>query len=207
MIFPRASVYAITQTEHKSAEQVIFEVEAAIKGGIAVLQYRNKQTENHLYLAGALKELCVQANVMFIINDSATLAKQVGAEGVHIGKGDGRLDYARSILGKQAIIGVSCYNSVELACEAEKGSADYVAFGRFFPSASKPLAALADIETLTQAKKLLTIPIVAIGGILPSNGKVLLNAGADSLAVIGGIFDKNPYQAAGEYQLLFGNNT
>ena len=106
-------------------------------------------------------------------------------------------------LGKDAIIGVSCYNFVEQALDAQGQGATYVAFGRFFPSSSKPLAAPAKIETLQQAKQRLNIPIVAIGGILPENGAQLLAAGADLLAVIGGLFDSQPEQSARAYQALF----
>ncbi|MBE0469529.1 MAG: thiamine phosphate synthase [Methyloprofundus sp.] len=203
MMFPRTGLYAITQTENKTPEQIINEVSAALKAGISVLQYRDKQAIDAVYLAGALKELCHAHNIPLIINDDIKLAKLIGANGVHIGQDDGQLNYARKILGKNAIIGVSCYDSVERALEAEQNSADYVAFGRFFSSNSKPLAARAHIATLQNAKNSIKVPIVAIGGILPSNGAELLAAGADMLAVIGGIFDQAPYQSVLAYQALF----
>jgi len=203
MIFPSSGLYAITQTENKSIEQVIDEVTVAIQGGIQVLQYRDKSPIDALQLAGALKELCQAHNIPFIINDCIDLAKQVQADGVHIGKEDGKIEYARQQLGTKAIIGVSCYNSLELALQAEQQSANYVAFGRFYPSSSKPLAAPATVEVLKQAKQQITIPIVAIGGILPENGGELLRAGADLLAVIGGIFTENPKQSVLNYQTLF----
>ncbi|WP_428354014.1 thiamine phosphate synthase [Methyloprofundus sp.] len=203
MNFPSSGLYAITKTEHKTSAQIIADVSGAIKGGIKILQYRDKQPVNAVYLAGALKELCHANNIPLIINDDITLAKQIGADGVHIGKEDGLLSFARETLGQSAIIGVSCYDSVELAIQAQQSSADYVAFGRFFPSSSKPLAAAAQILSLQQAKNRLHVPIVAIGGILPENGAELLNAGADLLAVIGGIFTASPYQSAQAYQVLF----
>jgi len=203
MMFPKTGLYAITQTENKTSEQVIDEVSAALKSGVKVLQYRDKQPVDAVYLAGALKELCHAHNIPLIINDDIKLAKLIGADGVHIGQEDGQLSYAREILGKKAIIGVSCYDSLARALEAEQNSADYVAFGRFFPSNSKPLAAPAHISTLQDAKNNIKVPIVAIGGILPSNGAELLTAGADMLAVIGGIFDQSPYQSALAYQALF----
>jgi thiamine-phosphate pyrophosphorylase len=141
--------------------------------------------------------------VPLLINDDIELAALVGADGVHLGREDGAVTQARKQLGNDAIIGVSCYNFVELAVAAQKQGATYAAFGRFFPSSSKPLAAPAQIETLRQAKLALTIPIVAIGGILPDNGGQLLEAGADLLAVIGGIFDDQPEQSARAYQALF----
>jgi len=202
MICPCSGIYAITQTENKSAEQVISDVTAALKGGIKLLQYRDKKPSDAMFLAGALKELCHSYHVPLIINDHIDLAKQIGADGVHIGQEDGLLSEARRVLGNNAIIGISCYNNIERALEAEQQSADYVAFGRFFPSTSKPLAAPAQLSTLKIAKAKIKIPIVAIGGVLPSNGAELLDSGADLLAVIGGLFDENPYQSTLAYQAL-----
>ena len=141
------------------------------------------------FLASELVKICHRHNVPLIINDDIELAARVDADGVHIGREDGAIAQARKRLGADAIIGVSCYNFVERAIEAQAQGATYVAFGRFFPSTSKPLAAPAKIETLIQAKQLLKIPIVAIGGIMPENGAQLLAAGADLLAVIGGLFE------------------
>ncbi|GFO72333.1 thiamine-phosphate pyrophosphorylase [Bathymodiolus japonicus methanotrophic gill symbiont] len=203
MNFPKTGLYAITKTENKTVEQIIADISEAIKGGIKVLQYRDKRPIDPTYLAGALKELCHAGNIPLIINDNITLAKHIGADGVHIGKEDGLLSHARELLGSSAIIGVSCYDSVELALQAQQDSADYVAFGRFFPSSSKPLAAAAHIASLEQAKLRIKVPIVAIGGILPDNGAVLLDAGADLLAVIGGVFSATPYQSTLAYQPLF----
>lgn len=203
MTFPCSGLYAITKPENKTADQVIEEVSIAITAGISALQYRDKHAIDAVYLAGALKEICHAHNIPFIVNDHIKLAKKIGADGVHIGKEDGQLIEAREILGHQAIIGVSCYDNLKCAQWAESNSADYVAFGRFFPSRSKPLAAAAHIATLQQAKKCLHIPIVAIGGILPTNGAKLLNAGADLLAAIGGVFTETPYQSTLAYQALF----
>ncbi len=203
MKFPTHGLYAITQTEHKSTDSIIAEVEQVILGGAIVIQYRNKQAQNAPLLAGELVNVCHKYQIPLIINDDVELAVQVAADGVHLGKDDGSIAQARQRLGNNAIIGVSCYNSVEKALEAQQQGADYVAFGRFFPSSSKPLAAPAEISTLHEAKRRLTIPIVAIGGILPENGLVLLNAGADLLAVIGGVFTAQPEQSARAYQVLF----
>ncbi|MDD1607444.1 MAG: thiamine-phosphate pyrophosphorylase [Methylococcaceae bacterium NSP1-2] len=206
MKFPTHGLYAITQTEHKSTDTIIAEVEQVILGGAVVIQYRNKQSQNAPLLAGELVNVCHHYQIPLIINDDVELAVQVAADGVHLGKDDGSIAQARQRLGKNAIIGVSCYNSVEKALEAQEQGADYVAFGRFFPSSSKPLAAPAEIDTLYEAKRRLTIPIVAIGGILPENGLALLNAGADLLAVIGGVFTAQPEQSARAYQVLFENH-
>ena len=203
MNFPKSGLYAITKTENKTVKQIITDVSEAIKGGIKILQYRDKHPIDAVHLAGALKELCHAHNIPLIINDDIGLAKHIGANGVHIGKEDDQLAHAREILGNKAIIGVSCYDSIELALQAQHLSADYVAFGRFFPSNSKPLATPAHITTLQQARTSIDVPVVAIGGILPDNGAELLDAGADLLAVIGGIFGTTPYQSTMAYQALF----
>jgi len=203
MKFPAKGLYAITQTENKTADTILNEVAAAIRGGAAVVQYRDKNPVNAVALGKALVEICHRQQVPLLINDDVELAVLTGADGVHIGKDDGHVAEARKRLGAGAIIGVSCYDSLERALEAQTHGADYVAFGRFFPSGSKPLAAPAHIETLQKARLMLHIPIVAIGGILPENGAALIAAGADMLAVIGGIFDHEPEQAAKAYRTLF----
>jgi thiamine-phosphate pyrophosphorylase len=203
MRFPAHGLYAITQTHNKSGDTIINEVEAAIRGGAVVVQYRDKNPTDALFLAIELVKICHKHKVPLIINDDVELAASAGADGVHIGKEDGAIAHARKSLGSDAIIGVSCYNFVEQALDAQGQGATYVAFGRFFPSSSKPLAAPAKIETLQQAKLALNIPIVAIGGILPENGAELLAAGADLLAVIGGLFESQPERSARAYQALF----
>ena len=203
MRFPSSGLYAITQTENKSADTVINEVEAAIKGGAVIVQYRDKHPQDAPFLARELVKVCHRHSVPLLINDDIELAALVNADGVHIGKEDGAVVQARKRLGNAAIIGVSCYDSVEQAIAAQSQGATYAAFGRFFPSNSKPLAAPAHIETLRQAKLKLTIPLVAIGGILPGNGAQLVAAGADLLAVIGGLFEHRPEQSARAYQALF----
>ena len=203
MSFPSSGLYAITQAEHKSYDAIVNEVEAALRGGAVVVQYRDKQPLDADHLASQLLKLCQQYKVPLLINDDVELALKIGADGVHIGIDDGSINRARQRLGEQAIIGVSCYDSIEQAQQAQVQGATYVAFGRFYPSTSKPLALPASLETLRLAKQVLRIPIVAIGGILPENGSFLLNAGADLLAVIGGLFDDQPELSARAYQALF----
>lgn len=205
MRFPLHGLYAITQTKNKTADIIINEVIAAIKGGAVVVQFRDKEPLDAIYLADQLVKVCHEYKVPLLINDDIELAIKVGADGVHIGREDGAISEARDRLGADAIIGVSCYNFVEQAFGAQEQGATYVAFGRFFPSSSKPLAAPAELDTLRKAKFLLDIPIVAIGGILPENGGPLLTAGADLLAVIGGLFETQPEQSARAYQALFDN--
>ncbi len=205
MKFPLRGLYAITQIKNKTADIIINEVIAAIKGGAVVVQFRDKESLDAIYLADQLVKVCHEYKVPLLINDDIELAIKVGADGVHIGREDGAISEARDRLGADAIIGVSCYNFVEQAFGAQEQGATYVAFGRFFPSSSKPLAAPAELDTLRKAKFLLDIPIVAIGGILPENGGPLLTAGADLLAVIGGLFETQPEQSARAYQALFDN--
>ena len=205
MRFPLRGLYAITQTKNKTTDIIINEVIAAIKGGAVVVQFRDKEPLDAIYLADQLVKVCHEYKVPLLINDDIELAIKVGADGVHIGREDGAISEARDRLGADAIIGVSCYNFVEQALDAQEQGATYVAFGRFFPSSSKPLAAPAELDTLRKAKFLLDIPIVAIGGILPENGGSLLTAGADLLAVIGGLFETQPEQSARAYQALFNN--
>jgi len=201
--FPTRGLYAITQTGYKSTDDIFNDVVAAIQGGATVIQYRDKNPVDAAFIAHELVKICHQHNIPLIINDDVDLAMLTKADGVHLGKDDGEITSARRRLGDAAIIGVSCYNSVERALAAQSLGATYIAFGRFFPSSSKPLAAPADVETLRQVKAAIHLPIVAIGGILPENGGQLLAAGADLLAVIGGVFDNDPEQSALAYKHLF----
>lgn len=202
-VFPKKGLYAITQPEHKSLLQVTGEVTAVIKGGAVVIQYRDKHRVDDKNLAIRLREICRRNNVPLIINDDIELAASIGADGVHLGRDDGQLSDAKKKLAQNAIIGVSCYDDVQRALTAQNNGATYVAFGRFFPSSSKPLAPLAEMKTLRVAKQQLHIPIVAIGGITPENGKPLIAAGADFLAAIDGVFANSPEQSAHNYQKLF----
>lgn len=202
---PIKGLYAITP-DGKTAAEILQFAEQVLKGGACVLQYRDKSANDKMAIAAQLLEICHAHNVPLIVNDNIELAEQIGANGVHLGKEDGEIAHARKKLGSNAIIGVSCYNALERALEAQELGANYVAFGRFFSSTSKPLAAPAQIGTLNAAKKILTVPIVAIGGILPENGAQLLSAGANLLAVIGGLATENPEKSAQAYCKLFSQN-
>jgi thiamine-phosphate pyrophosphorylase len=182
-------IYAITDPVLCGA-QLYEKVLAAIEGGIRVLQYRNKQGSRDLQReeTSQLLSLCQQHDVLFIINDDIELAEEINADGVHLGQQDRTLNHARQRLGNHKIIGISCNNRFEYALRAQQQSADYVAFGRFFPSQTKPQAPQAELELLHRAHIELQLPVVAIGGITPSNGRQLIEAGADMLAVIHGIF-------------------
>jgi thiamine-phosphate pyrophosphorylase len=208
MKFPTSGVYAITQTEGKADRAIVKATLAALKGGAAVIQYRHKNPRDvSITLAQEIHRHCQYFNVPLLINDNIELAHAIGAEGVHLGQNDASIETAQTRLGPEAIIGVSCYDSLDLALKAQKQQISYVAFGRFFCSESKPQAPPAQFSTLTQAAQKITLPIVAIGGILPSNGHLLLNAGADVLAVIGGIFDHDPFTTTQHYCRLFNTDT
>ena len=169
-------------------------VKQALKGGARIIQYRNKSTNQsrRRQQAETLRQLCDQYNALLIINDDIELAKVVNADGVHIGRDDTALAQAREKLGMDKIIGVSCYNDIELARKAEEHGADYVAFGAFFSSSIKPEAAEASQALLQQAHDELSIPLCCIGGITADNGAPLLEAGGHMLAVISDVFDQSP---------------
>lgn len=199
-------LYAITDHLLCPAARLTDQVAAAIRGGATVIQYRDKSSgyETRRQQATALAVLCNAYDVPLIINDDVALAAAVGASGVHLGKSDSTLRAARKALGANAIIGVSCYNRLERAVEAAGEGADYVAFGRFFPSQSKPEAVTADAELLVRARQRLRVPIVAIGGITPENGPPLIAAGAHCLAAIHGVFGHADTEAAARrYASLF----
>ncbi|MEZ5454084.1 MAG: thiamine phosphate synthase [Thiothrix sp.] len=180
-------------TDGSIGNELLDKVEQALHGGATIVQYRDKSIDaaRREQEAHALQALCRQHNTLFIINDDVELAKAVQADGVHVGKDDAALATARDYLGKSAIIGVSCYNRLELALQAAQQGADYIAFGSFFPSPTKPHAPRATLELLREARSQLAIPICAIGGITLENAPDLLANGADMLAVITDIF-KNP---------------
>ena len=184
---PTSGLYAITDTRHTGI-QLIQAVEQAILGGACLIQYRSKSSDTHQRQTEAtqLLALCRAHQVPLLINDDVTLAAQIGAAGVHLGRNDMPLNEARQILGADAIIGVSCYNQWHLA-ERYAHKADYIAFGRFYSSKTKPQAVPASLTLLQQAQQL-PCPVVAIGGINASNGAALITAGANLLAVIDGVF-------------------
>ena len=199
-------VYAITPDTGQATENLLALAEQAIEGGIKMLQYRSKLTDKDLRVRQAkqLKILCKDYRVPLIINDDVSLAMSIDADGVHLGKSDTPCSIVRKILEEGKIVGVSCYDSITMAQNAEKGGADYVAFGSFYPSKSKPSAPLCSIATLKAASKMLKIPIVAIGGIQFENAKKLVDNGADYLAVIDQLFNHpSPTLAAKKLSMLF----
>ena len=207
---PNHGLYVITDAAAGNGTRLVSAVAAAIAGGAAVVQYRDKSGDDTRRLADSrsLLQCCREAGVPLIINDDIALAVACGADGVHLGRDDGDVASARARLGAAAIIGVSCYNEPERAIAAQRAGADYVAFGRFFPSASKPAAVQAKPDLLQAMRPRLSVPIVAIGGITADNGGMLLDAGADLLAVIGAVLGQpHPESAARAFAALFSTRT
>jgi len=205
-LLSRGGLYVITDTALLAERGLLSTVEAALAGGARMLQYRDKGTDQprRYQEAAALQGLCAQYQVPLLINDDMALALAVGAAGVHLGEQDGRVSDARSRLGAQAIIGVSCYNELQRVRQAQADGADYVALGSFFRSATKPTARVAELALLPVAKALCSLPLVAIGGITPDRGATLIAAGADWLAVIQGVFAQADVQgAAAQFAALF----
>jgi thiamine-phosphate pyrophosphorylase len=185
-----SGLYALTPGWTDSA-RLLAAVRGALAGGARVVQFRRKGIDKDAARrqASELLALCREFGASLIINDNVELARDIDADGVHIGIDDAPLAQARSRLGPDKIIGVSCYDSLPRALDAEAQGADYVAFGSFFPSATKPHAVVASLPLLTEAKRKLTVPVVAIGGITPGNAPRLIEAGADAIAVITALFD------------------
>lgn len=202
-------LYVITpQTPDTGA--LLAKVRLALLGGARLVQYRDKSDDVALRFeqASELAALCREFGVPLIVNDDLRLADLAGADGLHIGRDDGSLREARLVLGPGKIIGVSCYNDIQLARTAQEGGADYAAFGSFFPSPTKPHAVPASLDLLRAAKAELAIPLVAIGGITAANGEALVEAGADALAIISAVFDAADIRAAAqEFDLLFNQPT
>ncbi|QOH71726.1 thiamine phosphate synthase [Pseudomonas juntendi] len=187
-------LYAITDSQ-LLANRFLSYVEAALEGGVCLLQYRDKSDDaaRRLREAEALMKLCERYGTRLLINDDAELAARLGV-GVHLGQTDGPLTPARALLGRQAIIGSTCHASLTLAAQAAKEGASYVAFGRFFNSVTKPGAPAASIELLEQARAQVKLPIAVIGGITLDNAAPLVAHGADLLAVIHGLFGADSAQ-------------
>lgn len=199
-------LYVITDSQLIPGNRLTDSVARAIAGGAVMVQYRDKQhpAVRRAREAAALAGLCQRHGIPLIINDDIELACRVGAAGVHLGGADAAPGYARDRLGDAAIIGVSCYNRLENARQAQAAGASYIAFGRFFPSPTKPDAVQARPPLLADARRELDLPIAAIGGITPGNGAELVAAGADLLAVIHGVFGPADVEAAARrYAALF----
>jgi thiamine-phosphate pyrophosphorylase len=189
-------LYAITPDNGDTAA-LTAQVAAAIDGGAAAVQYRNKSASTELRRAQAyaLAVLCRSRGTLFIVNDDAGLARLVNADGVHLGEGDGDIAAARELVGPDALIGVSCYNDLARARALADAGADYLAFGSMFASTVKPQARRASLGLLSAARSL-GLPIVGIGGIDADNAALVIEAGADAVAVIRAVFDDGDVEDA-----------
>lgn len=198
-LFSINGLYAITP-DIDDTDLLIKKVEAALQGGINILQYRNKPASHKLQTqqARALLPLCRQFNVPLIINDSVKLCLTLDADGVHLGADDGNLAEVRARIGAGKILGASCYNRFDLALSAEKQGADYVAFGACFASKTKPNAPVADLSLFNRARDELNIASVAIGGISLQLAPQVIQAGADAIAVIQAIFAADDVKLASQ---------
>jgi len=201
-LLTRNGLYAITDGPR---DDLLAACEAAIDGGAVLLQYRDKTDDaaRRLAEARALAELCARRRIALIVNDDIDLALASGAMGVHLGEDDGDIARARAKLGPCAIVGVSCYDSIDRARLLAAAGADYLAFGAFHPSPTKPNARTATPALLREAKPL-GVPLVAIGGITAANGAALIEAGANYLAVISAVFGTRDVRgAARSFAVLF----
>jgi thiamine-phosphate pyrophosphorylase len=195
---PVSGLYALTP-DLLDTDELVERVANAIDGGASALQYRSKIASPPLQRAQALalRDLCASRSITFIVNDDVDLAFAVDADGVHLGRDDAPVARARRRLGKSAIIGASCYDSLERAAAAIEAGADYVAFGSFFPSTVKPDTVRAQPSLLSAAKaRWNNVATVAIGGITPATAPALIAAGADALAVITAVFEAVDVAAA-----------
>ena len=203
---PRRGLYAITAAADTDPVRLADRVDAAVDGGAAMVQFRAKDLAGRERYATAalLLDTCRARRVPLIVNDDPVLAAGVEADGVHVGRDDGDVPSARRIVGDRSIVGVSCYDRLDLALAAADDGATYVAFGSFFASQTKPHAVPAPIRLLAEAREKLDLPLVAIGGVTAGNGAALVEAGADFLAAIDGVFGGDDVErAARGYAALF----
>lgn len=182
-------LYAITDSVLLGDGKLLPYVEAALEGGACLVQYRDKSSDTgrRLEEASQLKVLCDQYAAQLLINDDLELASRLNV-GVHLGRDDGSLREARQQLGPHALVGATCHASLDYAEQAVAAGASYIAFGRFFQSATKPGTPTANTSLLQEARSRFAVPVVAIGGITLNNAPPLLDAGADLLAVVHGLF-------------------
>jgi thiamine-phosphate pyrophosphorylase len=203
----RCRLYLITPPRLVATDFAPLLKAALAAGDVASVQLRLKDVDDAAILAagGVLGPIIQDAGAAFIVNDRPDLAARLGADGVHIGQTDGPLKAARAAVGSGAAVGVTCHGSRHLAMEAAEAGADYVAFGAFYPSATKEPPAMADLELLEWWQALMEIPCVAIGGITIDNAEPLVRAGADFLAVSAGVWGhpKGPAAAVVGFNALF----
>jgi thiamine-phosphate pyrophosphorylase len=191
-------LYAITDTKLIPRDRFVETVEAAVRGGATMVQLREKDTPRaeFIRLARSLLPVTRRYGALLIINDHPSIAKEIGADGVHVGREDPPVAEARALLGPEAIIGASCYGEVTRAMAAEREGADYVAFGTPFPSPTKPKRTDISLGIFQEVKRQVNVPVFAIGGITVANARQVIDAGADGIAVVSGVFAASDIEAA-----------
>lgn len=198
-------LYAITP-ELENTSDLLDKTRQVLEGGAQFIQYRNKSANRILLReqAGLLLQLCREYTIPLIINDYLDLTIEIGADGLHVGQHDAAIAKARNQLGDNKIIGASCYNNLGLSLQAEKEGADYVAFGAFFPSLTKPNTVSVTMNFIAEAKNKITAPIVGIGGIRLTNAKKVIQSGCVAIAVCNDLFQSGNIKAkAAQYAQLF----
>lgn len=198
-------LYVITDEKLTPYDKMLDMVEKALKGGASIVQLRDKNNPDEFLIpyCNELKNLCHKYDAIFIINDRVDLALKVDADGVHVGEEDPDVVQVRQKT-KGKILGVSCYGSVERAIQMEKIGADYVAFGSFYPSLTKPKSKIVPKSVIPEAKKVLKIPVCVIGGLTVENSKELIDLGADIVAVISDVWTSEDIESrCREYLKLF----
>jgi thiamine-phosphate pyrophosphorylase len=191
-------LYVITDTHLIPRARFVETVEAAVCGGASMVQLREKETprEEVIRLGRDILTVTRRYGALLIVNDHPAIAKEIGADGVHVGRDDPSLAEARAIVGPEAIIGASCYGQVDRAVAAEQAGADYVAFGTPFPSPTKAKRTDISLEIFQEAKQRVRVPVFAIGGITLANARQVIDAGADGLAIVSGVFAAPDVEAA-----------
>lgn len=203
-----SGLYAITP-DLENTNDLLNKVQQALEGRVQLIQYRNKLANEILRRKQAklLLQLCREYGIPLIINDHLDLAIEIDADGLHAGQDDISVTQARNQFGQDKIIGASCYNNLDLAVQAEKEGADYVAFGAFFSSLTKPNTISVTMDLVDQAKKRISLPIVAIGGIKLANARTVIQGGCAAVAVCNDLFHTENIKAtATQYSQLFAEN-
>lgn len=194
-------LYVVTP-DWDDTQKLVDTTAKAIRGGATLVQYRHKTASDALRLsqAKALQTVCREYGVPFIVNDYVELAADIDADGVHVGGTDMAVAKARDIIGPDKIVGSSCYGELQRAITAEKEGASYAAFGGFYPSRVKKYAVTTSPDIISQAKKIIHIPVVVIGGMTPDNVAPLIAQGADMVAAVSGVYMQDDVEeAAGLY--------
>lgn len=198
-------LYAITP-DLENTDDLVGRTQQVLEGGAQLIQYRNKLASDVLLReqARVLLQLCKEYKVPLIINDHLDLTLEIDADGLHVGRDDVSIATARDQLGWNKIVGASCYDNPDLALQAEKEGADYVAFGAFFPSLTKPAAVAVSMDLIEQIKKRIAVPVVGIGGIRLSNARTIIDSGCTAIAVCNDLFHTdNIKEKAVQYARLF----